>query len=344
MNILKTLQNNADLTDKVCQFCDFSLTEETRLGQDYSTNMPFRVFGRDGGGGEFGFIGDRKLANQPVGYVSSEGAAGKFADNLTDFFGILLYCPFWQDVLHFLPIEDNDNKSRFKKLYKKEFADSYTKEQLKMAEKLGLSFDPDIMQKLYKALAEGPKFKAFAPDGWEYDVLLPVPKISAKPSADSLANDWSIMLFKGINKDCFGCSQSTLKALIGTPNSTEHNSVMNRKNEYRSGAAFQFLDLEHKGIYNLHTIIVSEKVQIIYNKIDLFSQENAIELLSKKEKPVRDKNGYVMFPNMRMIMGGFEDKRVPKSSWVAPAEICDGRFVILFSKERKRFYQIFMNA
>ena len=361
MNYFEILRNDKTLAKKVFDFCDFYLTDELcplDPLRNETTNEPFLVFGRDGSGGEFGFIGKGDLDSLSIGYVGTEGEAGRIAENLDDFFRLLIYCPFWQDVLHYLPLEANNNEARFKAMSGKEFTDSYnTDEQAEIAAKLGLGFEQNTMRKFYDALTREPKFKIFADDGNEYDDLLPQPRrnIPAPLPAESVVpttfvkDGWNIKPFEGINDIRFGITREDLKDILGESENVTEDRVMSQMAEYWAGIIFVFKNSMSDKIYKLCEIIVSEQISMFYDGIDLFHQNDAVGLLLKRDTPVMDKKGYfAMFPNLGLILGGFEGKKVPASDLPKItkeySEFSKGKIAILFSKERARFYQIFMGT
>lgn len=343
MDYLSILKQDADLAQKVYSFCDFRLADEqypldTARGENASE--PFLVFGTDGSGAEFGFIGTDDMAHRPIGYVGTEGEAGRIAENIDDFFHLLLYRPIWHDVLSNLS------------LHGKETSACYYGEQLEIANKLNLTFESDTLEKLSISLSQEPRFKVYAPDGWEYNDLLPHHQKIIEPAlvltqAPAPANvGWSIRPFEGVGDISFGISQENLKSILGEPDDV-YNTVTHEITEYREGMLFIFRDIDFNQSYALHAVIFSEKCPLVYDGIDIFHQNNAIRWLARKDKPIQDKGTYVMFPNLGFILGGFEEKvsltDMPKVA-AKYSEFLNGRFVILFSRARSRFYQIFMNA
>ena len=63
--------------------------------------VPFVAIAGEGAGGVFLAYGEGDTKHLPILYATSEGQAGRVASNLTEFLGILLDVPYWNDLLHF---------------------------------------------------------------------------------------------------------------------------------------------------------------------------------------------------------------------------------------------------
>ncbi|MCL1895037.1 MAG: hypothetical protein FWG03_00665 [Clostridiales bacterium] len=162
MEYLKIIRDNEILRDTIDIFCDV-LIEGSLTGMDgtlgYSLEK-FRVFGRDAGGGVYGFIGKGDFARLPVGYVSSEGPSGKIAANIDDFFHLITFCPFWYDLCRLRGI----SKEAFAIMEEEARQDDedYDEMQGFIAEQLGLDKNADVLGNLYSALTTGPRFVTYA--------------------------------------------------------------------------------------------------------------------------------------------------------------------------------------
>ncbi len=82
---------------------DFDLVRSTGDHSWVTLSQPFKfdVLAGDGTGGLYLAYGNGRLEERPVLYVSSEGQAGKIADNLDAALGVILMLPHWMDVLKF---------------------------------------------------------------------------------------------------------------------------------------------------------------------------------------------------------------------------------------------------
>jgi len=59
------------------------------------------ILAREGAGGIFALFGDADVETRPVIFVSSEGQAGKIADNFNEAIELIVTFPYWSDLLKF---------------------------------------------------------------------------------------------------------------------------------------------------------------------------------------------------------------------------------------------------
>jgi hypothetical protein len=173
MNYLEAIQNDAQLENHLELLCDFRIDKEFgELDPKYIyTKNPFCIFGRDASGGEFGFIGNGEIKSLSIGYVSSDGQAGRVAKNLSDFFHLITFYPYWHD-LFYTDIEDTDAIQELEQGYRKDFT-KYDEMQKYIVEKLHLTESLGILKNLYSALTIKPKFVVYAAiDNEKFDDLL----------------------------------------------------------------------------------------------------------------------------------------------------------------------------
>lgn len=99
MDFIKMLRENNGLSDLLCDVCDIKILPKFKTPEDGS-----------------------------IGFWGSEGACGRIADNLQEFFEFVINCPYWQDYL------DEDKYQHREKL--REFArEVYEKQMENDAEK-----------------------------------------------------------------------------------------------------------------------------------------------------------------------------------------------------------------
>lgn len=100
---LAELKASAQVIDDLAWPYDFDLdrADADRLGFTLSPSMTFQVLAGDGTGGVFLAYGESSPDHLPVLYATSEGQAGKFANNLGDAVALHLQLPHWKDVLKF---------------------------------------------------------------------------------------------------------------------------------------------------------------------------------------------------------------------------------------------------
>ena len=96
MDYLKILHEDPDLAEKFDSLFDFFLLDELSQRDDAdgraTFTLPGMAFARDGSGGEYHLLEDGS-----IGYYSSEGEAGRLAENMDDFLSLLVSCICWKD-------------------------------------------------------------------------------------------------------------------------------------------------------------------------------------------------------------------------------------------------------
>ena len=92
--IIDYIKNNDELSNYLSSKCSFDVEEYNQLLDDLSylieyshSNYEINPFACDGSGGIYALL-DGKF----VGYIDSEGQAGIVANNINDFFSIILNC------------------------------------------------------------------------------------------------------------------------------------------------------------------------------------------------------------------------------------------------------------
>jgi hypothetical protein len=82
---------------------DFILVTPTLDTTEYyfKTEEQALCVAEDASGGVFALWGDGDINEREVIYVSSEGQAGKIANNFDYLISLILLCPFWSDLLKF---------------------------------------------------------------------------------------------------------------------------------------------------------------------------------------------------------------------------------------------------
>ena len=96
MDYLKILRENPDLAEEFDSLFDFFLLDELSPRDDAegrcTFSLPGMAFARDGSGGEYHLLEDGS-----IGYYSSEGEAGRLAENMDDLFSLIVSCICWHD-------------------------------------------------------------------------------------------------------------------------------------------------------------------------------------------------------------------------------------------------------
>jgi len=147
------------------QYCDFIMCENEEDYLFYSKEK-FNIFAKDKGGGVYGFIGgigDIEDENFPIAYVSSEGQSGKIANNLKDLLSLIIFYPFWIDLLK----QYNEDIQKIIKLCIKERVvdmPNFYEIQQTIADNLGIKRQDCSIESLFNCLSEEPKFIVYSTD------------------------------------------------------------------------------------------------------------------------------------------------------------------------------------
>jgi hypothetical protein len=148
------------------QYIDFIFCQRIEKYSFYSKEQ-FNIFAKDNSGGLYGFIGgagDLLDDNYPIGYVSSEGKSGKIANNFKDLLSLVIYYPFWLDLLQY---HNNDIKRAaevFEKERLKEIPD-YCEVKQTLVDNLRLNSHEYSIESLFNCLSDEPKFIVYSVDG-----------------------------------------------------------------------------------------------------------------------------------------------------------------------------------
>jgi hypothetical protein len=129
--------------------CDLIFCTEQKLEDFLFYPVPrFSIFAVDSEGNCFGTIGGMSdLINDvfPVGYVNRDGENGKISDSLKEFFRLVIYYPYWRDIIKYeqmgISYDINDMKMQ-------QNDEQYFAYQREMAEILNLSKNPKSIELL----------------------------------------------------------------------------------------------------------------------------------------------------------------------------------------------------
>lgn len=160
MDYLKLLQSDQALAERFDSLFDFfvldDLSPRDEVDGRVTFTLPGMTFARDGSGGEYHLLEDGS-----IGYYSSEGEAGRLAENMDDLFSLIVSCICWHDCCD-----------------AKEYADSKTLEEYgqrqrninlddmdgwrRVAEALGIPTDEPlapVLERFRKATQRQPLYK-----------------------------------------------------------------------------------------------------------------------------------------------------------------------------------------
>ncbi|MDR3602531.1 MAG: hypothetical protein P4L49_18950 [Desulfosporosinus sp.] len=137
-----------NLLGEYCNF--FFVKSQETIDISFYTKEYFVVFATDHDGGFYGFIGglgDVIHDNYPIGYISSDNKAGRIANNLKELFSLIIFNPFWQDLL---------------KGKDKEISNNFSEIHLDIAKTLSVHKDEQDIENLKIRLTREPFFTLYS--------------------------------------------------------------------------------------------------------------------------------------------------------------------------------------
>lgn len=167
MDFIKMLREDHDLADLLCDVCDIEILPEFKAPEDefghLSYNMPGQTFARAGSGSEY-----LLLADGSVGFWGSEGECGRIADNLTEFFELMVNCPYWEDYLEEEEYADGESLAEFaREIYEEHVEDAGDSDfdlqeaQRELAARFGVDIKADVsdlLMRFYHCTTREPRF------------------------------------------------------------------------------------------------------------------------------------------------------------------------------------------
>lgn len=168
MDFIKRLREDSDLSDLMCDVCDIEILPEFKAPEDESGHLAYNIsgktFARAGCGSEYILLEDGS-----IGFWGSEGACGRIADNLQEFFEFMVNCPYWQDYL-----EENEYQNQEKlREFAREVYEEHTEDdtdlcgynlpeaQQELADRMGIKKRTDvvdILMRFYHCTKREPRF------------------------------------------------------------------------------------------------------------------------------------------------------------------------------------------
>lgn len=188
-NLLNRIGENESLKEKLDIFSDVIFLDEPDSSfEDDFDDVQVKwsiervcLFAEDGSGGRFYL-----LADDTIGYESSEGQADRIALNADDFLMLIVWCPYWPDFCGVRSVNYQQNRKSFFDETENERIDSvnadgvdYHAVQKEIAEALGLTAPADtfsVSEKFYAAVMSEPRFYGVcsedgADETWETERL-----------------------------------------------------------------------------------------------------------------------------------------------------------------------------
>lgn len=152
MDLLKKLREDDDLSNLLCDVCDVEILSEFKKPQDEGGHITYNIAGKTfaqaRSGSEYILLEDGS-----IGYWGSEGECGRIADNLNDFFELMINCPYWLDYVCEEEYQDREKLSEFAKEIFEEYVDNAQDDgfdlceaQQELAYNLGIEIKSDVAE------------------------------------------------------------------------------------------------------------------------------------------------------------------------------------------------------
>ena len=166
---------DSEVLNYLSDYLDFELlnidknTDWIKLSPNHHTE----VIAGEGSGGFYVAYGEGKTEDKTILFISSEGQAGKLANNLSEFVSMIIEIPYWFDLLKFsgggqLP-EMRKTAHYMVAEFNEEYPD-YNKAKTILKSKLTLPNIPDPIGLLHSCM-QNSDCTVLANDVWEYESL-----------------------------------------------------------------------------------------------------------------------------------------------------------------------------
>ena len=167
MDYIKILREDNDLSDLLCDMCDIEILPEFIIPQDedghITYNLSGKTFAKAGSGSEYIWLEDGS-----IGYWGSEGECGRIADNLNEFFELMINCPYWLDYLCEEEYVDKEELGAFAEEIFEEYEENaqevafdLREAQQELAKRLGIEIKTDVaglLLRFYHCAKREPRF------------------------------------------------------------------------------------------------------------------------------------------------------------------------------------------
>ena len=164
-----------DIANNLAWLFDFNVvqTDEDISWIKLSPSQPFTLLATEGSGGVFLAYGNSTLEKCPILFASSEGQAGKIANNLEEFLSILMAIPYWFDLLKFSGNGDLTEMRKTALFMEQEYKAKYSELpdiRKQLIKKLKIKKLDDAISVLHNCIHET-DCTLVADDGWKYESL-----------------------------------------------------------------------------------------------------------------------------------------------------------------------------
>lgn len=167
MDFVTMLQEDRNISDLLYDVCDVEILSECKPPQDegghLTYNLSGKTFAKARSGSEYILLEDGS-----IGYWGSEGECGRIADNLEEFFELMINCPYWLDYICEEEYQDREELSEFAKEIFEEHEENAKEDefdlrgaQQELADSLGIEIQADvaeILMRFYHCAKREPRF------------------------------------------------------------------------------------------------------------------------------------------------------------------------------------------
>lgn len=140
--------------------------DQTKVATGFVSEYNVAIIAIDGGGNyyvSFNDTCDIEDTDIPIGYINHEGTCGRIANNFEEFLGLVVFYPFWKDIIKY---ERMNKPCSITELEQERVADNpdYYTMQSAIAEKLHLVKKEDAVIRLMNNLKTEPRFMVYGTD------------------------------------------------------------------------------------------------------------------------------------------------------------------------------------
>ncbi|MGV8981147.1 hypothetical protein [Clostridium sp.] len=175
-DLYKAILGNKEIENIFEWTFDFKLISPSTDTSQYSfkTEQQVVCIAGDASGGIFALWGDGEVDEKAVIYVSSEGQAGKIASNFQCLISLIVFYPFWRDILKFSGEGQISEMEKALHLLIKEYLKEIPElEKLKthIGSSLSICETDDAVKRLYYAVTAQPNIIVTSSEGDVYQSL-----------------------------------------------------------------------------------------------------------------------------------------------------------------------------
>ncbi|WIF95467.1 hypothetical protein [Caminicella sporogenes] len=159
------INKKEDIKEVLEEYCDFILCEPSSNTEEYLfyAKEKLTILATDASGGVYAMISDIDVEKSPIVYVSSEGQSGKIANSFSELISLIIYYPFWKDILCYLG-DINKIKEIIPSLEKDmlKYIPNYIQIQKEVGNSLGIIKSEKIIESFIEVVLEKPDFIVYS--------------------------------------------------------------------------------------------------------------------------------------------------------------------------------------